>query len=668
MIGPDRNWHDSFPVKWTPTGSLLYAHEGSVPTRGEQAWTWHDRKLNVGHQRDIIESSLVGDGRTVRDSCSICSIADRFQYYTNSEWGWHNAKITVTDGVPFAKQKPMKFSAYCEQVKERGQQLGHTADGKLELGLYELAHVLFDKYDDNFSRGFNPSQKSKYAERIRKDRLSAFWASLTQEIHGKQPQIPPSEEDAIALLSAHQIHDACYRLSELGSPRLSTMIAQLDIADDQFHSDMKEQLQAWRDQNIISEMSEPIRALYELLAGNTTISRGRSLGPLENRAATFSISERFNLDWMQAFGLCLWYGKAKNRNIEDVVRDFAEKLATKQESAIPWPEGVSEGEQRHPFWVLLKLYAANKGAQEDTPVLPQALAPLARPFDFRIPFQLHHALVANIPSLPVSSDLADQLAIDLAFQLSASSFLLGAVFALMHISDPHLREHHIRDCLIRHAASLPQMLDRKAAEIDKQWQILVEKLKVPTAWICKAKSIYFRAVHQSLNELRYLLLGEDWVEAHECLCRRVAPRAVIEEDWDVVRAMVGQFGNHIKEWVEDWGTGGGMYEDFVELIDSRKSKRKVEEDSQEREMRIKRLQSALEELGRAFKKRGSDLTAGGLEELEQRVACQEMARRVADVIAREQVRAQYSAANSQRLDDQLLTRFVSLSTETESRP
>jgi nuclear pore complex protein Nup98-Nup96 len=513
--------------------------------------------------------------------------------------------------------------------------LGQTAESKLELEIYELAHILFDKFEDKFSKGLNPSQKSKYAERIRKDRLSEFWAWLIQERNAKQLQSSVGEEYAVVLLSAHQIHDACHQLSESGSARLSTMIAQLDVADDQFHLDMSEQLQAWRDQNIISEMSEPIRALYELLAGNTTISQGKSQGPLEDRASTFSISERFELDWMQAFGLCLWYGRAKNGNLEHVVHDFAEKLASNEESAVPFPDGVSEGEHRHPLWVLLQLYAATKETRQDAPTLPQALAPLALPFDNRIPFQIHHALVANIPTLPISTELADKLAIDLAFQLSASSFHLGAVFTLMHISDPHIREHHIRDLLIRHAASLPQMVDRKASEIDKQWQILVEKLRVPTAWICKAKAIYYRAMHQTLNELRYLLLGEDWVEAHECLCRRVAPRAVIEEDWNVIRAMVGQFGHNIKEWVQDWGTGGGMYHDFVELI---ASPGKVDEGTQERDARTKRLQSALTELGRRFKKRGSDLTAGGLEELEQRVACQEMARRVADVLAREKVR------------------------------
>jgi nuclear pore complex protein Nup98-Nup96 len=642
MTGPDQPWRESFPVKWTPTGSLLYSRDGPIPSQREQAWKWRNSRLTVSGKRNIIESSLIGDGRTVIDpSLIMFRDADLAQSYSNSEWGWHNAKITVTDGVPFAKQKPMKFSAFCEQITERDRQQGQTAESKLELDIYELAHVLFDKYDDKFSRGLNLSQKSKFAERIRKDRLSEFWASLIQQRHSEQLRSTPSEEHAIVLLSAHQIHDACYRLTELGSPRLSTMVAQLDTADDQFHSDMAEQLRAWRDQNIISEVSEPIRALYELLAGNTTISGGKSQGPLENRASTFSISERFNLDWTQAFGLCLWYGKTKNGNIEDAVRDFAEKLATKQESATPYPDGVNEGEQQHPLWVLLQIFAAAKGSPEDAPSLPQSLAPLASPFDNRIPFQLHHALTANIPTLPVDTHLANKLVIDLTFQLSASSFHLGAVFALMHISDPQVREYHIRDLLIRHAASLPQLLDHKAAEIDKQWQILVERLKVPTAWLCKAKAIHHRSMHQNLYELRYLLLGKNWVEAHQCLVQRVAPRAVIEEDWDVIRAMVGQFGKEIKQHVSDWGTGAGMYEDFVELIASETTHNKEsrdEEKKQEREVRIKRLQAALAEVGQEFKRKGSDLAAGGLDELEQRVACQEMARMVADVVAREQVR------------------------------
>lgn len=651
MTGADQKWHESF-LKWTPTGSLLFAHDGPTPPRKrERAWTWRDSCLNVSKNRDVIESSLVGDGRTVSSGSNHSFYdAEYGQSYVNSEWEWHNAKITVADGVPFAKQKPMKFSAFCEQIRERDRHHGQVGDSKLELDGYELAHVLFDKYDDQFSRGLNPSQKSKFAERIRKDRLSEFWASLIRDRYAKQIRDASSEEDALLLLSAHLIHDACYLLNEIGSPRLSTMIAQLDTADEQFNSDMAKQLQAWREQNVISEMSEPIRALYELLAGNTTVSAGKSQGPLENRASTFSISEQFDLDWMQAFGLCLWYGEAKRGNIEDVVRDFAGKLATKQESATPYPDGLNEGEQRHPLWVLLQLYAATKGSTEDAPALPQSLTPLSRPFDNRITFQLHHALTSNIPTLPVNTELADKLAIDLTFQHSASSFHLGAVFALMHISDPQIREHNIRDLLIRHAASLPQMLDHKAAQIDKQWQILVERLKVPTAWLCEAKAIYHRSIHESLYELRYLLFGKSWVEAHECLIERVAPRAVIEEDWDVIRAMLQQFGKEIKNRVPDWSTGAGMYEDFVSLIDSehgRNGGAENGEKKQEQEARLKRLQAALGEVGRLHKKKGGDLMAGGLEELERRVACQEMARKVADVVARDQVSCSHTFPRSE---------------------
>ena len=124
--------------------------------------------------------------------------------------------------------------------------------------------------------------------------------------------------------------------------------------------------------------------------------------------------------------------------------------------------------------------------------------------------------------------------------------------------------------------------------------------------------------------------------------------------------MVGQFGNHIKEWVVDWETGGGMYADFVALVEEqyrrRRKKREVavekenqvvieiekekeEKYSPDSESRIKRLQAALEEMGRSFRKRGDGLVGGGggggvdSDELTQRVACQEMARTVAAVVA-----------------------------------
>ena len=66
MAGSDQNWHESFPVKWTPTGSLLYARERPLPAQRDQAWKWRDARLTVSGKREIIQRFLIGDGRSVR--------------------------------------------------------------------------------------------------------------------------------------------------------------------------------------------------------------------------------------------------------------------------------------------------------------------------------------------------------------------------------------------------------------------------------------------------------------------------------------------------------------------------------------------------------------------------------------------------------------------------
>ena len=64
-------------------------------------------------------------------------------------------------------------------------------------------------------------------------------------------------------------------------------------------ANMQKQVESWRQHNVYSEFNEPIRALYELLAGNALRSIGRSSGATEDRASTFTLSERFELDWIQ---------------------------------------------------------------------------------------------------------------------------------------------------------------------------------------------------------------------------------------------------------------------------------------------------------------------------------------------------------------------------------
>ena len=475
-------------------------------------------------------------------------------------------------------------------------------------------------------------QKKQYANRIRKDRLTKFWSVRVGRKHFKNITAAAKnspEEAALWHLTVKNVAGACDALEAAKDYHLTILIAQIEHADDVFQEDMESQIEAWREQSIVSEMSEPIRALYELLAGNTTVSQGKIDGPLEDRASTFVISERFGFDWMQAFALCLWYGKEKHGSIEDAVRDFAEKLESEEESAYPYPDGSGSGEQESPLWVLLKLYASRPGTGSEPPPLPQALAPLSKPFDDRSVFELHHAIIAHIPYVHVDTTQADLLASDLAFQLSAAGFFIGASFALMHITDSTQRGATIKDLLARHAASLPETVQDSKDKGSPEWQTLTVELKIPTQWICEAKAQFSRSKNDSPDELKYLIAAELWSQAHHCLCRRVAPSAIIDQDWQGLGETLGKFGDKPEEHVADWASGGGIYQDFLHLIVNpiRGGKELVG--------LVRRLQASLADMGQKFKKRGSDLNAGGPEELEERVACKEMGRLVAEAIGTE---------------------------------
>ena len=108
---------------------------------------------------------------------------------------------------------------------------------------------------------------------------------------------------------------------------------------------------------------------------------------------------------------------------------------------------------------------------------------------------------------------------------------------------------------------------------------------------------------------------------------------MIDEDWSVLSDMLHKFGEKPEERIgESWSAGGGIYADFVTLVAVPGTKGKL--GSRDSLALMERLQAALTEMGQRFKKRGSDLTAGGSDELEERVACKEMGRLVAEVIGR----------------------------------
>ncbi|KAJ9608640.1 hypothetical protein H2200_006411 [Cladophialophora chaetospira] len=636
----DKIWHTSFKPHFTSTNKLI--HKSHRPQE-ERGWTTEVLARSEATGADIVMTSL----QTVNVEIVVS--------YVNSLL--ENAKVSLNDDVPFVQHEDVPFSRLQEQLVEQN---GSTED----FDIYELLHVLFDEFEDEFTTGLSRQQQQEFRSRVRKDRLSKYLAALVWRRHSDRIKAAVkvnSATAAILQLTAKNIHAACDALMLEKNFHLSLLVAQIEQADAAFQADMTMQISDWRGQNVVSEMSEESRALYEILSGNTSIVQGRQNVPVEDRVSTFAISEKFDLDWVQAFALCLWYGKHKNGDIAEVVADFQDKVNSNLESATP----VDGNGHEDPLWVVLKIFASGGGikgkvsrasasaATVDKPVLPQALSGLSQPFDSRRTFRLHHAICAALPNVASDQEKADDLALSLAFEDSARGNVAGAAYALLHLRDPANRTDQIKDLLNRHAASIPAPTSSHS-QPSPLWTALTTSFHIPTAWIYHATALFTRSCNEPLAELHYLILANDYAQAHACLLCRIAPQLVIDEEWESLRDALAKFGENAARKVDsaiaalgehatgiEWKSGGQIYADFAELMrlisssgfGSRASGADVNEAQKQKVVLLGRLQTALTAWNTQFKASSSASSIVDLnkdrEKLEERVAMSEMSTAVA---------------------------------------
>jgi nuclear pore complex protein Nup98-Nup96 len=465
--------------------------------------------------------------------------------------------------------------------------------------VWQLASVLWDDIviPDELQ------QFPKVMGRLRKDKLSEFWQKLVDEASSKHVAMAKSnEEKAIASLSGHRVPDACGHLLNGKDFHLATLVALIG-GKDRIRKDIREQLNDWQKSRALSEFSQPIRAIYELLAGNVCVCDGTKGVPVEDKVESFIISKRFGLDWRQAFGLRLWYGILSNEPIENAIAAYAQDLAQDKETARPQAWYVEQGvptlwndedleEREDLLWGLLKIYTFDKADLEST-LRPEnsQLSPL----DVRLSWQLSQALTSSeVIGYGNDYDKADQLTLDFASQLTNEGSWLDAVFVLLHFGYveedetmkaseleakrkkvSEARAKAIQDHLAQHAG-------RIGSEDSQNFATLTQTYKIPSPWIWEARALYMRSVAKNpRGEVECLIKAGSFDEAHRTFTRDVAPKTIIEMDYDTLRQLLAGF--HGKEnTISEWHLGGEIYQDFLELLDCQKQGRAVDHAALER--------------------------------------------------------------------------------------
>ncbi|OIW24471.1 hypothetical protein CONLIGDRAFT_623337 [Coniochaeta ligniaria NRRL 30616] len=374
--------------------------------------------------------------------------------------------------------------------------------------VWELASVLFDNDGAN---------------------LSEFWENLVEQSTDLSiAEAKTHEERAIACLAGNQVPEACRHLLAAKDFRLATLVAAVG-ANEGAKKDIREQLKNWQESNVLSEFSEPIRAIYEILAGNTCICDGTKGVPIENRIESFVISERFNLNWMQAFGLRLWHGGHKS--VAEAVQAFKSDIEQDREGHAP----------DSPLWGLLKLFADRRVDYGD----------------YTLTWQLSRALYANgnVSFGDRAEEKLDEMTQSFAAQLLAKGEWLSALFVLIHLSNPAARTAVIREQLGRNAA----LIDDKDKDKGRALSTLTQSFKIPPAWVWEAKALHARSVlRDPAAEFAYLLLAQDWAEANRTFLRRVAPAAVIGRRYTELFEYASLL-YRIRDKLPDWESGGAVY-------------------------------------------------------------------------------------------------------------
>ncbi|KAK8069642.1 hypothetical protein PG994_006258 [Apiospora phragmitis] len=549
MDDKERQWHSVPRPNWGPSGTLVFAATPKDTPFGRSG-----RVIEKNGLMTVMKGAIVSSSQDIRIA--------KFTNEMSAKALQAHADLTevyLDGGVPTVMGPRVSIRDFATETGSKNAAAEH------EKLVWELASVLFDSIDVPSDLQNDPDA----VEKIRRENLSKFWEQMLDEETNKGVSMARmSEEKALASLAGHRIAEACKHLLDGKDFRLATIVALIGSSD-AMKKDMREQIKEWKDAHVLPELSQPLRALYEMLSGNVCACEGSKNVTTENRMKSFVISKEFGLNWRQAFGLRLWYAISAEDFVADAVEKYQDDV--NQEKEIPpmtWfaEQGIRsiwndpEEEQRQDLiWGLLQLYS-NERADLEAILRPEnsQLSPL----DYRLCWQLGQALTATgkVSIGKNADEKADAATTSFASQLTTEGSWEEAAFILLHLTDPNARTKAIQEHLWRHAGLIGN-------EQSESFKKLTEKLKIPTRWIWHAKALYMRSVKKDASsEVQCLLRADSYAEAHRTFIKDVAPVAIIERDFHALADLLRQFDGRQSQ-VPDWNLGGEIYKAFLQLVD-----------------------------------------------------------------------------------------------------
>lgn len=509
------------------------------------------------------------------------------------------------DEFPVAKVPGVMYYAMVDAADK-----GSLA-GQRERWIWKICSIFFDFLPAAVGDAIETVpdiQRPVLEEQMRMDALGDFWASevLAEDASTSLKRAKSAEEKALALLTKKDVTGACDVLVEARNFKLAMMVSQLMAGSEHSRAVMRSQIDAWKQWNDWSEMSDAVRALYSILAGNVCNVDGKTGAP-ENRVEGFNISEHFGFSWKQSFALRLYYGGFQRA--DDAIKAYGKDLTDGLEPILPAMHWNGDVETADSLIEVLLLLAGSA----DLSKVFNPMVTAGSDFDTRLTWQL--AMIFNAAGrCAVPAEQLDQITMNFATEVEASGNLWTAAWVLLHLSDWEARERAVRALLERNAEEVKN--GNANQDADALLYSLTEDLHIPASLVHGVRALYAASNGDAAAQTLSLILAGDIEAAHTVVCTLVGPQAVIERDYDVLHTLLARFENlAYAQRPRDWGDGGQVFADFLRLVRGRGKERNVVSLAQ----KVGKGLSGLEGMGR-----GS---------LEERVAAKEMWRVVREVEA-----------------------------------
>ena len=385
---------------------------------------------------------------------------------------------------------------------------------------------------------FSEPAKEKLESQHRTKLLSNWLKGVVSEDVTKLISAAASSLDsAFAYLSGGQISRAAVVAAGSKNLHLATLISLLGTDDLTIRRSAQAQLNDWSNSGSLQFIPTTVRKVYELLAGNTTISRTGSP----------PVYLYDTLSWQQSFGLRLWYSSTINEDISIAVKKYEESFR-QQNSRVPSPF-TQNSKHADVEFELLKLFGSINPQPEN------ALNASPYLLDSWIPWVLHSVLFRSLKCFKDEKGIfGDQLSLNFALQLESDGYVTESAFVLAHLENDDLAKRCIQNLLGRQVEKLSSTVVQQLLHIGIEKSIVFESI-----------ALQRRYNGQSLDECISLIDAKQWDEAHLVLIKSVAPKAVVSNDISELFNVLMKFPD--PSIIADWKKGGQVYLDYVRLVE-----------------------------------------------------------------------------------------------------